>query len=705
MSFGKNTLSDAGFSLAESVAMGTILAVVSVAFLNIQKEGHRNKSLVKYYEIINLTVNTIENHLIDYKKSKAFLNSLNKGDISGTSGYPVNKITVGPGNSILKVSVSNMKGKVNDKEIKIPASPNDHLIKNRLYISDMRLFYKRKFKSAEDSQTTSGSLVVSKEEEHGMIFVEISFRLNVLGVEKNIKRQVVANIVYKNDESFSRTLSPGGRIAKVLEDEVCSTKYDGIYVGNYVNGKCRGYRRFASQAVSRQICKELGGKVDGNGKCQYDFFPLLTDCPKGIKGFDAQGNAICSVPVSLIRVALSEDNTCALKEGILKCWGDNTYGQLGIGYNSPNNKTTPQTVKLPTGKKAISVEMSKKHMCAVLNNNDLTCWGKPSLGYLWPDVTSSFLPKQVIIPSGKKVLSFKTTKEHYCFMADDKSLECWGKNDSGQLGTSSSSFIRQPHPVAVGTTVKSFIVKKKNTCAIVDNDRLKCWGYNHSGQVGYGRQTPKEIRPKNVSLGGKAVSISMGIASNPCAILKNGTLKCWGSNSQGQLGAGFMGGKSATPLTVNVGGQTVKSVKHYNNTVCAILNDDSVKCWGENFHGQVGTGGGNKHTPKTVRNLGVKVTSLEMGNKYNCAILDNGTLKCWGKNNKGQLGDGTTTIRRSATFVKIPVGRKVKSVRLGREHTCAVLDNKTLWCWGSNFLGQLGIGNKTNKKTPQNVGL
>ena len=705
----KNLSDRVGFSLAESIAMGAVLSVVSIAFLNIQKESHRNKSLVKYYEIINLTVNTIENHLIDYKKSNAFLNSLDKGDISGTSGYPVNKITVGPGNSTLKVSVSNMKGKVDDKEIKIPASPSDHLIKNRLYISDMKLFYKRKFKSAEDSQLTSGILVVSKEEEHGMIFVEISFHLNVLGTKKTIKRTASVNIVYKDDESFSRTLSPGGRIAKVLEDEVCSTKYDGIYVGKYVDGKCQGYKKFASQAVSRQICKELGGKVDGNGKCRYDFFPLLTDCPKGIQGFDAKGKAICSISeeVPSIQVALSMNNTCAIKEDVLKCWGHNTFGQVGIGGGNSSPVLTPKKVKLPTGRKAVSIKLNTIFACAILDNGELICWGK-SNHTLFPGRKKSMRTPTVVVPGA--VTSFVEAGNlyyHYCVTLDNNSLKCWGNNSNGATGVGmSSGTTHTPTLVSLGGDVESVVANMYNTCAILTDGTLKCWGSGSNAKLGIGADLSNKKNPVTVPLGGKARFVAIGSRSNNCAILRDNTLKCWGYNVEGGVGSGSTARTVNSPVQVNLGlGETVRSVKNDFGATCAVLNSGILKCWGLNTSGELGIGNRtNSPSPKTV-NLGQRAKSVEMGRKYTCAILYDGTLKCWGFGLFGRLGIGSGALQKSPHAVSFGAGKEVMAVKASYAHTCAVLDDDTLKCWGRNHKGQLGIGDVLERSRPSHVNL
>ena len=131
-----------------------------------------------------------------------------------------------------------------------------------------------------------------------------------------------------------------------------------------------------------------------------------------------------------------------------------------------------------------------------------------------------------------------------------------------------------------------------------------------------------------------------------------------------------------------------------------MLDNGDLKCWGANHYGQLGDGGGNSKTnapSSTAINLGTGRTAVAVsaGSGHTCAILDNGDLKCWGRDDYGQLGDGgtnTNTNAPSSTAINLGTGRTAVAVSVGGYHTCATLDNGDLKCWGLDSKGQLGDG-------------
>ena len=128
------------------------------------------------------------------------------------------------------------------------------------------------------------------------------------------------------------------------------------------------------------------------------------------------------------------------------------------------------------------------------------------------------------------------------------------------------------------------------------------------------------------------------------------------------------------------------------------LYNGDVKCWGSDSYGQLGDGGTNTDTnapSSTAIDLGTGRTAVAVfaGYYHTCAILDNGDLKCWGRDNNGQLGDGgsnTNLNAPSSTAINLGTGRTAVAVSAGESHTCAILDNGDLKCWGYDYNGQLG---------------
>ena len=224
-------------------------------------------------------------------------------------------------------------------------------------------------------------------------------------------------------------------------------------------------------------------------------------------------------------------------------------------------------------------------------------------------------------------------------------------------------------PIALG---------EKHTCAILNDGSLKCWGYNHKGQLGLGNKTQYDSpEVVNLGVGNTAKAIAAG-NNHTCAILNDDNLKCWGKNNEGQLGLGDSGrGTERTvPEAVSLGtGKTAKALAAGELHICAILNDNSVKCWGENTYGKLGLGPSTDiyNTPQAV-NLGNNTTAkaIAAGEKHTCAILNDNSVKCWGYNGQGQLGLGNKIAFRSPQAVSLGVGKTAKALAAGSYHTCAI---------------------------------
>ena len=291
-------------------------------------------------------------------------------------------------------------------------------------------------------------------------------------------------------------------------------------------------------------------------------------------------------------------------------------------------------------------------------------------------------------------------------------LKCWGRGTSGQLGIGNSINIDTPAKVDLGAGRTATYVSAKGmvSCAILDNGSLKCWGYNYYGQLGIGTSGngPDSTKdtPQYVDLGTNrtAKSVSNGW-SHTCAILDNGSLKCWGHNSYGQLGIGSTTDQN-TPQYVDLGtGRTAVSVSMGTHHTCAILDDSSLKCWGLGGSGQLGLEHLTNHnTPQSVDlGSGRSAVAVSAGSSYTCAILDNGSLNCWGYNYRGQLGIGSTTDQNTPQYVDLGTGRSGIKISASGDHSCAILDDGSVKCWGYNNKGQLGIGNTATLTSPQSV--
>ena len=203
-----------------------------------------------------------------------------------------------------------------------------------------------------------------------------------------------------------------------------------------------------------------------------------------------------------------------------------------------------------------------------------------------------------------------------------------------------------------------------------------------------------------------------------CAIMENNTIYCWGNNGEGQLGTGtttnsntptqvlfnaysgeFPDGSqvwstSATPVEIALG----------QAHSCARMSDGGVVCWGTGSHGVNNGAGSNndRENPVDAIPLPGIATSIASGKDHVCAILqdngqniDNGSVYCWGFANYGQMGNGLTSPQNSPVgAVSLPSGAEAKQIVAGEYHTCAILTNDSMYCWGQNTYGQLGDGTR-----------
>ena len=184
-----------------------------------------------------------------------------------------------------------------------------------------------------------------------------------------------------------------------------------------------------------------------------------------------------------------------------------------------------------------------------------------------------------------------------------------------------------------------------------------------------------------------------------CALLESGMVKCWGNNENGMLGDGTTIGKSA-PVDVLGLSSGVKEISVGAYHSCALLDTGEVRCWGNDSNGQLGDGGTvDKIQAVGVIGLSSGADCVATGTFHTCATLAAGGAKCWGLNGYGQLGTGDTTVRTQPADVS-GLSAGVGMIDPGAYHTCAAMETTGVKCWGNNVAGQLGIGSTENKTTP-----
>lgn len=400
------------------------------------------------------------------------------------------------------------------------------------------------------------------------------------------------------------------------------------------------------------------------------------------------------------KVATGSYHTCVLStEGTIKCWGYNSHGQLGTGDTR-------------------------------LRGNELFTMGE------------NLRPINLGLSPSNKAIDICAGDIHTCALSDDGGVKCWGYNGYGQLGQ--GHFALADYSMGPGLPFsdlgKAFKAKAltcggEYVCALSDQGQVKCWGDNTSGALGIGDTENRgdrggEMGDKLPALAGltNIQTISAG-SQFGCALSAEGA-RCWGYGGAGRLGSESGNSTGHTPETIPGKSSFIKLTTDANEKIlslvagsdytCALMKSllpttqhSFVKCWGANREGTLGSGNaidygrepGSMGAALPRVNLALDdVVSLAPHRTFTCALSKSGRVKCWGKNDLGQLGLGDSRSRGKVSsdmgkdLADVDLGLPAKSVSTGSSssHSCAILINNQMKCWGRGTEGQLGYENVAN---------
>jgi len=281
--------------------------------------------------------------------------------------------------------------------------------------------------------------------------------------------------------------------------------------------------------------------------------------------------------------------------------------------------------------------------------------------------------------------------QHSCAITNTGGVKCWGRNDYGQLGNANPASQAEPVEVLGVTHVAKITAGQYHTCALSHDGTIKCWGVDLQGQLGNGAITGDQTAPVDVVGIDDAVAISAK-HQHTCAVTSSGGVKCWGLDDQEQLGNGAITGNQTAPVDV-VGTTDAVAIAAGENHSCAVTRSGGVKCWGDDFYGQLGNGAATKvkqSTPVDVVGItdAVAITAAD----HTCAITRTGGVKCWGIDIQGQLGNGTAITDNQDTPVDVLGITDAIDITASQRHTCAVTRSGATKCWGIDTNGQLGNG-------------
>jgi len=424
------------------------------------------------------------------------------------------------------------------------------------------------------------------------------------------------------------------------------------------------FARIGVLIVAAGACgRPTSSTTDGDGSVRA----LLSD---GRASHDA-GQVTRRPPVK--QLVAGEAHTCALfEDGAVHCWGRAAAGELGSGSAATIGDDEPASAgdDVVLGGPAEQLAAGTQHTCALMRSGAVRCWGEGDHGRLGygntRDVGVDVTPAQAgDVALGEPAMQIAAGAEASCALLASGAIHCWGEGTEYRLGYGNvgpglddigdDETPASVPPLRLQHNVKQLALAAPTSCALFDQGTVRCWG----GSFGFGHD--EEDQPaaegRDVQLGTRAVAIGAG-ATHHCAITSKARLRCWGSSES--LSSAYAG-KSLVGIAPNP--------LHYPTP--ARLGD-----------------------VPTISD----VQSVASGAEHACVLLSGGRVRCWGGAVLGQVGYG----KRPGGYILVqdagdmPLPSPARLIAAGTWHTCVLLDDETVRCWGRAAEGQLGYGNTEN---------
>ena len=398
---------------------------------------------------------------------------------------------------------------------------------------------------------------------------------------------------------------------------------------------------------------------------------------------------------NVVTIAAGDTHDCALRtDGSVWCWGRNENGQLGDG--SIHNRVEP--VAVSTATRAIAIVAGAAHTCAVLADRTMQCWGDNAFGQLGSGVAGAS-NGPVAVRDLSAVVQASSGRHHVCARLADGSARCWGRNDRGQLGDDTTIDRAAPVAVTMVADVGDIAAGAEHTCARRHDDAtVSCWGGDTAGQLGAPRTRMRALPTPVPSLNAGALAAG---STHTSALVDVGVVE-WGLSIAG--GAWLArpaledGPRTSSASAVSVPGMPapVRQLAIGYNFACALLADGTVRCWGGNERGELGDGTTEDRLQPTPVVGITNATQLVVGIRHACVLLADGTVRCWGGSLFDEVGFATAARCGNAEACAPTPGQvggitSARRIAAGGSHTCVVLASGEMDCWGANEAGQLGV--------------
>jgi alpha-tubulin suppressor-like RCC1 family protein len=377
-----------------------------------------------------------------------------------------------------------------------------------------------------------------------------------------------------------------------------------------------------------------------------------------------------STTVVALSTGMAGAQCALLSNGTTKCWGPDSNGELGDGNPNYTIVSTPvlaTVVSQTNPAKGISMGAST---CAALTDGTIECWGYNGSGNLGNGTSTNSLTAVTTYSNSASNPALQVSAGLYtgCAVFHDGTAECWG-NVGGNpaaplLGNSlNAAGSLTPVPVSMTNPATAISIGSSSACALMADKTVQCWGSNTQGELGTGSFTGPDTcdthacSPIPVPVTGlnNVTMVSVGGLADVACAVSAGTVWCWGSNMYSQLGQPATVTELATPVQIS-GISTAVAVSVGYSSVCALLTGGTVQCWGNGVDGQMGNGttSNPQTSPVTVSNITAAnpATAISVNENSACALLQDGTVQCWGYAFNGSLGSGEANMNE---LVPVPV--------------------------------------------------
>ena len=415
---------------------------------------------------------------------------------------------------------------------------------------------------------------------------------------------------------------------------------------------------------------------------------------------------------------------------------------ITVSDDGSPNLAVEQTINITRYRQATAVAAGGHLTCAITSDNGVRCWGYDmdgALGDNFKSGGSSGVPVDVCADAScltnlSGVTAVAAGYDHACALTTAQGVKCWGINDVGELGASTTGNC-YGHPCSTTPVdvcadsscltalsgVTAISVGSDHTCALLSSGGVKCWGSDNYGKLGTGVAVPGGYSTTPVDVVADAslapltavVALSAG-GLHTCAVTTAGLAKCWGYNGSGQLGNNSTTNSNIPVNVYNYGGSSkFQAISAGLLHTCAIYSYGGDMCWGDNQYGEIGDGSTTNRLIPT-NSLEITAAVIVAGQNFTCDLDPFYGLECWGWNFEGELGDGntlgSTTPMHVISLDPLQINTISASVDNGFPeggHTCALTNSGWIYCWGDDSEGELGNGAITTTgfgySTPQRV--